>query len=244
MKCLIIAAGRGSRLSHKGDCKPLIEVGGTALIKRVISTANRVGIINFLVVTGHNKEKIRSYLEGVSLGEKIEIHFVYNNEWKKENGLSVLKAKDYINEKFILLMADHIFDPKILLKLKNQTIHDDEIILAVDSNTINNPYVDMEDVTKVQVKNGLIVNIGKNIKNFNAFDTGIFLCTSSIFCALQKSIQAGDSTLSGGIRILASNQKARVIDINDNFWIDVDDEKALQKANCIIKSLDNDKSNS
>lgn len=244
MKCLIIAAGRGSRLSHKGDCKPLIEVGGTALINRVISTANRVGIINFLVVTGYNTEKIRSYLEGISLGKKIEIHFVHNNEWKKENGLSVLKAKDYINEKFILLMADHIFDPKILLKLKNQTIHENEIILAVDFNTNNNHYVDLEDVTKVQVENGLIVNIGKNIKKFNAFDTGIFLCTPTIFQALHKSSSNGDSTLSGGIRVLAANNKVRSMDIDGKFWIDVDDEKTLQKANCIIKSLDNDKSNS
>lgn len=239
MKCLIIAAGKGKRLSNICNCKPLIPVYGTALIERVISYAHIAGITQFFVVIGYNAEKVKNHLNSISKREKIKIHFIYNNKWNKENGVSVLKAKNHMKEKFVLLMADHIFDPNILLKLKNQYIQQDEIILAVDSNTINNPYVDMEDVTKVQVENGLIVNIGKNIKNFNAFDTGIFLCTSSIFCALQKSIQAGDSTLSGGIRILASNQKARVIDINDNFWIDVDDEKALQKAEHIIQTLKN-----
>ena len=39
MKCLIIAAGKGSRLRQQGESKPLIPVLGLPLIERVIRTA-------------------------------------------------------------------------------------------------------------------------------------------------------------------------------------------------------------
>ena len=36
MKCLIIAAGKGKRLSQRGDSKPLIPFLGVPMIERVI----------------------------------------------------------------------------------------------------------------------------------------------------------------------------------------------------------------
>ena len=39
MKCLVIAAGKGSRLRLKGDSKPLIPILGVPLIERVIRPA-------------------------------------------------------------------------------------------------------------------------------------------------------------------------------------------------------------
>ena len=53
-KCLIIAAGKGSRMSGKGDSKPLIPLLGLSLIERVILTVNNSGIDDFYVVTGYN----------------------------------------------------------------------------------------------------------------------------------------------------------------------------------------------
>ena len=39
MKCLILAAGRGSRLSQRGNSKPLIPLLGMPLIERTIRSA-------------------------------------------------------------------------------------------------------------------------------------------------------------------------------------------------------------
>ncbi len=52
MKCLILAAGRGSRLAGEGDSKPLVTVAGLSLIDRTIATAQRAGFTDFYVVTG------------------------------------------------------------------------------------------------------------------------------------------------------------------------------------------------
>ena len=234
MKCLIIAAGEGSRLSHRGDSKPLVPLLELPLIERVILTANRAGISDFYIVIGYNGEKMRKHLNQFSQNKNLKITYFQNNQWKEENGLSVLAAKEKINENFILLMSDHIFNKSILAELLQEKIVDGEIILAVDYN-LKNKTVDIDDVTKVLVDDkGRIVNIGKNIKKYNAYDTGIFLCSPAIFEVLEESSDNGDTSLSAGIKILAKQKKSRVFDIKGKYWIDVDDENAFNKAENIL----------
>ncbi len=229
MKCLIIAAGLGSRLSKKGDSKPLVSLLGLSLIERVILTAKKSGLTSFYVVTGYNGEKVRQYLNQFSKSRNIKITHIINEEWKNGNGISVLKAEKLLNENFILLMGDHIFDESILVKLKDKEIADGEVVLAVDYNIQNN-LVDANDVTRVLVEEGRILDIGKNIKKYNAYDTGIFLCSPAIFGALKESSGDGDSTLSMGVKVLANKGMAKTFDIKNDYWIDVDDEGALKKA--------------
>ncbi|MBW1691262.1 MAG: NTP transferase domain-containing protein [Deltaproteobacteria bacterium] len=238
MKCLIIAAGRGSRLSSKGDSKPLVPLLGLSLIERVILTAQKSGLTDFYVVTGYNGEKVRHYLNRFSQRRNIHITHITNNEWEKENGISVLKAKRLLHENFILLMTDHIFDESILVKLKHERVADGEVMLPVDYNLKTNELVDGNDVTKVLVEDKRILDIGKNIKNYKAYDTGIFLCSPAIFSAIKESFHNDDSSLSGGIRVLASKGKAKAFDIKDNYWIDVDDEKTFKRAeNMLLDTL-------
>ena len=240
MKCLVIAAGRGSRLSGKGNSKPLVPLLGLPLIERTILTAKKSGINDFYVVTGYEGEKVRRYLDKIGQRTNTNITHVINEEWEKGNGISVLKARDLIKEPFILLMADHLFDYSILDGLKKEQISEDEIILAVDRNIESNKLVDIDDVTKVLIEdNNKITAIGKNISNYNAYDTGIFLCSPVLFHAIEDSfLSTGDSTLSGGIRILSGNGNAKTFDIQDSYWVDVDDEKAFSKAkNLLISNL-------
>ncbi len=188
MKCLIIAAGEGSRLSTRGDSKPLIPILELPLIERVILTARKAGLSDFYVVTGYNGEKLRNHLNKFGQEKNLKITHLINDDWEKENGLSVLKAKGEIEENFILLMSDHIFDGTILSELLREKNLDGEVVLAVDS-SLNNENVDIDDVTKVLTDDDhKIINIGKNIKNYNAYDTGIFLCSPAIFKALEESL--------------------------------------------------------
>ncbi len=175
-------------------------------------------------------EKVRQHLNRFSQSKKINITHITNEEWEKGNGISVLKAKKLLNEHFILLMGDHIFDQSILMKLKNEIIADGEVMLSVDYNIKTNKIVDVDDATKVLVRDNRIFDIGKNIKKYNAYDTGIFLCSPEIFSAIEESLHNDDSSLSGGIRILASKGKVKTFDIKDDYWIDVDNDKTFKKA--------------
>jgi 1L-myo-inositol 1-phosphate cytidylyltransferase len=236
LKCVIIAAGRGSRLADKAPSKPLLKVAGKPLIGRAIEAARKAGVREFVVVTGYAGDEVEKYLEAKAAEDGISISSVRNEEWEKENGLSVLRAKGLSGGRFFLMMADHVVDGRLLDELERQPMGDDEVILAVDTRIAGHPFVDLDDVTRVRHEDGRITAIGKNIPAYNAFDTGVFLCTPALFAALEDSQRRGDLSLSGGIRVLAEKGKARTWEIGDRFWIDVDDERALRKAEEAIAS--------
>jgi choline kinase/phosphatidylglycerophosphate synthase len=243
MKCLIIACGQGTRLVSKSELKPLTTLLGLPLIERVILSSARAGLREFYVVTGYHGKILQEHLETFSRKRNIKITCLYNDEWEKENGISVLRAKEILHEKFILLMSDHIFGEGIVRKLKNQRINNDEVILAIDQNIAENHFVDEEDATKVFVEGKKILAIGKNLKLYNAYDTGIFLCTPAIFKAIQQNSNKGDTSLSGAINELAKKGKVRSLDVSGNYWIDVDDEAELKQAEkCLINVLVHKKS--
>jgi CDP-L-myo-inositol myo-inositolphosphotransferase len=231
LKALILAAGQGIRQKGNGNSKPLISLLGLSLIKRVILTAKKSGIKEFQIVIGYNGEKIRKYLgDGRKLGVKID--YLSNDQWKRGNGLSVLTARDFMQEPFILLMADHLFDHKILNELQETILEKDECVLCVDRN--HHKYLDIEDATKVVTEDSRIKDIGKQLNDHNGIDTGIFLCTLAVFDALEESIDNGNESLSGGIRILANRGKMKALDISGKYWIDVDDDKALKNAKSML----------
>ncbi len=229
MKCLIIAAGKGSRLQQRGDSKPLVPILGVPLIERVIRAAMEAGADEFYVVIGYQSEQVRLFLERLAERLAIRITPLVNEDWDKENGLSVLKARDVLHEPFLLLMADHLFDPNLVRLLTTLNPGDGEVALVVDRNT-RNPLVDREDVTRVKMEDGKIHDIGKGLADFNGFDTGIFLCSPAIFKVLeQRKEKDGDTSLSGAVQVLAAEGNAKAIP-TDDFWIDVDDPAAFQKA--------------
>ena len=227
MKCLILASGRGTRLSEISSSKPLTPVLGTRLIERVIVTALMSGLKEFYVVSGYNGNKVRHFLDRLARELKVSIKHLVNEEWEKESGTAVLKASNVLAENFVLLMADHLFDGVILEILLQETLRSCALVLAVDRRIKGNKFVDMADVTKVLVQNQKIVDIGKNIDRYNAFDTGIFLCSPDFFQAIG---QCGDRSIPGGIMQLAAEGRARTVDVGDRFWLDVDDPQALAKA--------------
>ncbi len=241
MSCLIIAAGKGRRLQQMGECKPLISLLGVPLIERVIRAALEAGADEFYVVTGHQAERVHDFLEGLAERLGIRITPLVNSDWGKENGLSVLRAQELLHKPFLLLMADHLFEPSLIRGLVTLTLAKDEIALAVDGNT-HNPLVDMDDVTRVRAEDGKVRDIGKGLTNFNGFDTGAFLCSPAVFRALEQSKEEGDTTLSGAVRLLAAEGHARAIPAS-GFWADVDDPAALQRAEKTLLGRLRDKTN-
>ncbi|MCH7950722.1 MAG: NTP transferase domain-containing protein, partial [Candidatus Dadabacteria bacterium] len=130
IKCLIIAAGNGSRLLQKGESKPLIPILGIPLIERVIRSAMEAGTDEFYVVVGWQGDRVRDFLEQLAERLSIRITPLVNEDWKKDNGLSMLKARDFLQDPFLLLMADHLFDPELVRALMTHSLPDGEVALV------------------------------------------------------------------------------------------------------------------
>ncbi len=234
-QCLILAAGRGSRLASWGVAKPRLRLLGVPLIERVLLTAQRAGLSDFTVVTGYDGERLRKFLDDLGVRRGLHIETVVNDEWKTAgNGHSVLTAKEAFRESFVLLMADHLVDERLLVELQSEPLDEGTVRLAVDRD-LRNPQVDLGDVTRVHTQGDFLREIGKGIERYDAFDTGCFLCSPALFPALERAAkERGDTTLSGGIQILAKEGRVRTFDIGDAFWIDVDDASAVRRAEGLL----------
>ncbi|MDO6461195.1 NTP transferase domain-containing protein [Granulosicoccaceae sp. 1_MG-2023] len=230
MKCVILAAGRGRRL-QRSDSKPLTSILGIPLIERTIRTAMDGGATGFVVVSGYQAEPLSQFMTTLSQRLGGEITTVHNADWdSKDNGASLLAARGHLQEPFLLTMADHVFAADTVRRLLQNTPPQDGLLLACDRD-INNPLVDPDDVTRVQIDDtGAIRDIAKGLKQFNGYDTGLFLCTPGFLQVLSEAAGQGDSSLSAGVRHLAANGKARAVDTDGAFWIDVDDEAAFRRA--------------
>ena len=207
--------------------KPLLEVAGVPLLCRTLLTARQAGIDHFTIVTGYRGEVLEEFLRRET-PPGLKVRCLRNEKWQRPNGVSVLRAKGQIQDSFVLLMADHLFDAQILKNLFATPLPPGHCRLAVDFHPEKIP--DLADATKVAVQDGRVRDIGKEIESYNAIDTGIFLCSRGIFDALETALSGGKESLSDGIRELARLERMEAMDIGDLFWQDIDDEASRQEV--------------
>jgi 1L-myo-inositol 1-phosphate cytidylyltransferase len=223
---LILAAGNGSRLAARsGELpKPLVPLYGRPLLEHVLNGALEAGIERFVIVVGYRGRMIQEWYKTLPF-KGADVTFVENPDYRKDNGVSVLCAKDLIREPFLLLMSDHIFDPATAAAMVHQPLDKHEVILAVDRKI--DEVFDLDDATKVRFEDDYIVEIGKNLRRYNALDTGMFLCQPSLFLWLESAMTNGTCSLSDGLRLMGQSRAFRGFDIGDRFWQDVDTPAAL-----------------
>lgn len=224
---LIVAAGQGIRLRDVARSKPLALINGVPLIERVIVTAHKAGVSRFVVVTGYEGKRLETFLAGLAERLSIPIVTVRNFAWKGANGLSVVAAEPYLDERFVLMMADHLIDPTIISDLTQVGTADDEVVLAIDRR-LGNPLVDQDDVTRVATdKAGRITALAKSLEAHDAYDIGVFAACKALIDAIREDVEAGgEGGISDGMRRLAARGQATTFDIGDRFWLDVDDGAA------------------
>lgn len=232
-QCLILAAGNGTRLRPVSDGlpKPLVQFRGRPILEHVILRAHEAGIDRFVIVVGYRSDLIRRWFDMRWLG-KLSITWVENPDYHRANGISVLKARNEVQGNFLLLMADHIFEPATAKVLMKQPLAPEEVILAVDPNIER--VFDLDDATKVRRDGERIVNIGKEIMPYDALDTGMFSCSPVLFDKLESATRDGNCSLSDGMRQLAAERNLRAFDIGEAQWQDVDTPQALAHAEMVF----------
>jgi CDP-L-myo-inositol myo-inositolphosphotransferase len=233
-RCVILAAGCGSRLARGGGLKPLLPVLGLPLLERTIVTASEAGLSEFVVVTGCQAPRVEAFLSELAFRRNLAIGAIRNEAWEAGNASSLLAARHVLDGDFVLLVADHVFDPAMITRVFGQRLEEGEIMLAVDFRVDGSALVDVEEATKVAVDGEWVAAIGKQLPEYDALDTGIFLCSPAILPAFEASVREGDGSLAGGVRRLAEQRRARVLGIGGHSWVDVDTAVDLRKARLLL----------
>ncbi len=112
---LLLAAGMGSRLSPLTDstAKCLIPVGGIPILERLVRTLISYDFTRLVIVVGHEAHSIRDYLGDHS--NDIEIDYVVSSRYRTTNNIySLWLARRVINEPFLLIESDLVFEESLL----------------------------------------------------------------------------------------------------------------------------------
>lgn len=232
-ECLILAAGNGSRIaSLSGNVpKPLVPLLGVPLLEHIMTCSETAGINRFVIVVGYRSDMIRAWLANRHLGDS-SVTLVENPEYHRGNGVSALAAREELHNPFLMLMADHIFEPRTAKALLAQPLAEDEVILAVDHNV--DRIFDLDDATKVRCEGNYIVELGKDLIHYDALDTGMFFCSPTLFDRLEAAKKDGNCSLSDGMRRLGRERKLRAFDVGDRHWQDVDTPESFAYTESIF----------
>lgn len=225
---VILMAGTGSRLraARGAGPKALLSVGGRPLLSYAIDSFANSGVEQLHVVVGAHGDALAQELRPL-VEPGMKLNPIANDEWQKQNGISVLKAAGIVTAPFFLAMADHLFEPSILERLRE---HSDpsRLNLAIDRKIES--IFDLDDAMKVATLNDEVAAISKTLPNYDAIDTGLFLCPNSLFDYLRRAQRNDDCSLADGVRLMAADRQVRAIDIGDAWWQDVDTPEMLERA--------------
>ena len=112
---LLLAAGTGSRLSPLTDMTPkcLVSVNEISILERLIHSLQVHNFKRLVVVVGHQADCIRNFLGTRSGG--MEITYITSPLYKTTNNIySLWLARKAIDEPFLLIESDLVFDPGML----------------------------------------------------------------------------------------------------------------------------------
>lgn len=230
---LILAAGLGSRLSAEEGHKLMAKVGGKPMLQHHLEGLERLGVERLTVVTGHANAELEEQLD--AWASAVVIQHVYNPEYRKSNGLSVLAGARVIERPFWLLMSDHLFEPALFDRLRDAAPRIEsafEGMLAIDRKL--DTIYDMPDATKLQLEDRLVA-IGKEIEPFNVVDAGLFWCGKGFVGALAAEAELrGDCSTSDAVRRLDAAGTFDFWDVGPCLWQDVDTPGARAHAEKLL----------
>lgn len=221
-------AGTGSRLRGSADtiAKPLIPIAGRPLISYAIDSFDKAGVKTLHAVVGPNGNELAALVAPL-LPAHMQFQAIPNPNWQKQNGVSLLAAAGKVNAPFFLAMGDHLFASAILDTLVEEA-DVSRLNLAIDRKITS--IFDLGDAMKVQTEGNRIVGIGKKLEDYNAIDTGIFVCPEIVFEYLRRALKDEDCSLADGVRLMAEDGRALAIDIGEAWWQDVDTPEMLARA--------------
>jgi NDP-sugar pyrophosphorylase family protein len=124
---LLLAAGIGSRLSPFTDTAPkcLLPVNEIPILERLVHSLQMHRFKRLVVVVGHQADHVRQFLGNRAGG--MDICYITSHLYKTTNNIySLWLARHVINEPFLLIESDLVFDPALL----SDMLQNDRIAVA------------------------------------------------------------------------------------------------------------------
>ncbi|SCJ41543.1 bifunctional N-acetylglucosamine-1-phosphate uridyltransferase/glucosamine-1-phosphate acetyltransferase [uncultured Clostridium sp.] len=220
MRVLILAAGKGTRISRylSGKPKCTVNIGDMPLIEYTVKKLNDLGINDIGIITGYNKSEIESVLKNYN------IKFFNNPFFDVTNSIaSAWFAKDFIAEDDdIILMNGDVFMEEDLIK---------RILSEKSSPIVFSDETRKEEADyKFYYENNSLLKYGKNLKNDEI--TGEYIGVAKINRDFIKIFKESLNTMisnqnhslwwENALYTLIDKHTIYVKDVSGMFWAEVD----------------------
>jgi 2-aminoethylphosphonate-pyruvate transaminase len=226
---VILAAGLGSRLKDRTNDMPkgFITVGGKSLIEQSVFKLFKAGIEKVLIGTGHASHFYDRFAQNYSG----TISCVRNEKYSETGSMYTLyNMKDYLNDGFLLLESDLLYDPSGLSVL--QKMKDPDVILASGRTNSN------DEVFIEADSNGNLIKMSKNhgeLKNIFGELVGITKISYATFqrmCSFAEKEFPAKPKLDYEYALVGVTRSTNIMvkKIADYVWCEIDDETHLRRA--------------
>lgn len=218
MKALLMAAGKGTRISRYIEGKPkcTVDIGEITLIEYTIKELLKRGIKSIALVLGYHADEIKEILKNY------DITYYYNYFYDVTNSIaSAWFAKDFLDDDMILMNADVYLEPALLDKIFET---DKTPILFSDSSR-----KEVADY-KFYYEGNELIKFGKNLEGNDI--SGEYVGVAKIEKSfLEEMISRMDKLIADGkhgmwwediLYSFVGERQIFVKDIDGMFWAEVD----------------------
>lgn len=239
MKALILSAGRGHRLLPLTVNSPkcILPVLGRSIIEWQIDTLLTLGIDHIIVVVGYGADQIERILTK-RYGPNF-VKLIYNPAFAEaDNLVSCWAAREEMNEEFILLNGDTLFEAAVVQQLLDEPVQ--PLTVTID----HKKNYDADDM-KVTLDGKRLVNIGKDIEQ-NKIDgesIGIILFREkgcALFrAAIEKALLDPSARKKWYLSVICEMSQSMSVwtcSIEGLSWCEIDYPADLKNAEHILKN--------
>lgn len=188
------------------------------MLVRLVRQLARAGIERVVVVVGYRGAQVARALRGRA-GLGLEVEIVRNSRWKDGLARSLLAARSHVREPFVLAMADHVFDENLVRGMVRAGAPPLGARMLVDARMAG----EAEDsAVTVRLDGDVVTDIGRDMKPYDAVDTGLFVATPELFRVLEASSNSGSAELSDALSALSRERRLLADRATEGSWNDVD----------------------
>lgn len=217
---VIMAGGKGTRLYPYTKIlpKPLIPIGDTPIMERIIDKFHNYGCSNFVVSVNYKKNMIKSYFNE----EEREYHLTFVEEDKPlGTGGSLSLMRDYLNETFFVSNCDILVDTDYTDVMDFHQKNKNDITFVASLKNTQIPY----GVLKLD-KDGLLESTVEKPEYSHLINTGMYLMEPQVldFVPNNEFADLPDVIM----KAKDAGFKVGVFPVSENSWLDMGQIKEME----------------
>ncbi|MDP2704061.1 MAG: sugar phosphate nucleotidyltransferase [bacterium] len=219
MKCVIAAAGKGTRMLEltKDRPKHVIEVLNKPFLFYLLENLKKGGVDELILVVGYQKQAMEKFAEDYKNDFKITLVDQFEKFGKKYGtSVPIEAAKEYVeDETFLAVYGDNLYSPNDVKRLIET--EDTNYMCVLEHDHPENYGVTVAD------SGGYLTRIVEKPKEYisNCINTGLYKFTPEIFEEVARVglSSRGEYELTDAIQALAEKHKVKVLKLQD-YWLD------------------------